>query len=79
VEREAGEEDCNEGHPLEVLNQGANQSFLPGTVADDGEGDVTDEIEDGEEGDQDCGASWLARIRVRLSVAKKDLLFQDGM
>jgi len=40
VERDTTEEDHEEGHPLEVLEKGTNQTGLTDTVAHNGEADV---------------------------------------
>lgn len=40
VERDTTEEDHEEGHPLEVLEEGTDQTGLTDTVAHDGEADV---------------------------------------
>jgi len=49
VQTQSSQEDSHEWDPAAVLNQGAQQTFFAKTPAHDGQGDVTEAGEDGEE------------------------------
>jgi len=53
VERDAGEEDDHEWHPLEVLEEGRDKALFLHAVAEDSEGHVTNTGEDDDDGDVD--------------------------
>ena len=46
VEGETAEENAEEGHPFEVFEEGAEEGLLAEAVAQDGEGDGAEDVED---------------------------------
>jgi hypothetical protein len=60
VERDAAEEDHEEWHPLEVLEEGAEERGFADTVAHDSEADVGQTVEHDEQDDED----WRRLVRV---------------
>lgn len=60
VEREAAEEDHEHWHPPEIFRKRGQETLLTEAVAEDGEGDVAADVEDDDEGDEDCRDAWSA-------------------
>ena len=70
VERYTTEEDHEEGHPLEVLEEGTQETGLTDTVAHDGEADVGHSVEHDEQDDEDLPR--LDVVLVEITVEPSD-------
>ena len=60
VEGDAAEEAGHQRRPLEVLDQAAEEGAFAGAVAEEGEGDVAEQVEDYDQGEQDVPAGQVA-------------------
>ena len=77
VEADPAEEDREHRHPLEVLEERADERFLAQAVTEDGEADVAEAGEDDEEGDEDAPRLDVEGVDVAIVPADEEVV-QDG-
>jgi hypothetical protein len=71
---ETAEEDGHHGDPHEVGDESAEQVLLVGTVAKDGEGDVTETGENDKDGEVDLERIQVVLVLVRVVPAEKEVV-----
>ncbi len=74
VEGYPAEEDRKHGHPFEVLKECADEGFLPQTVAEDGETDVSEAGKDDEESDEDAPRFDVEAVDIPIIPADEEVV-----
>lgn len=76
MEGEAAEEDGHHRCPVEVLPKGTEKGLLTRAVAEDGERDVADEVEDDDQGHEDFPGRHVKVIDAVDEPADEDVVHQ---
>ena len=76
VQRDAAEEDGEEGDPADVFPEGGEEAIFAGAVAQDGEGDVAADVEDGDDGEVDLEAVEVVVIEGTVEPAHEEIVHE---
>ena len=74
MEGNTTKEDHEEGHPLEVLKEGTEQTGLTNTVAHDGEADVGHSVEDDKQDDEDLPRFDVVLVKVTVEPSDEEVV-----
>jgi hypothetical protein len=74
VKRKTTKEDGKHGHPFEILKKRGPETLFPKTVSENGEADVTDDVEDENNREEDVPRLEIEFVEITIEPAHKKVV-----